>query len=277
MTKTVILGASGYIGSRLKRDLAENGHAIIGSYSTNNITNDLVKIDITKRDEVLNFIEKEKPDIIIHSANNHSSKWCEQNKDKAYTLNTVATNFIVEAANTFKSKLIYISTMGAINAENFYQRTKKESEDIILKNAKTNFLILRPSIGFGLSPNTSTENFYNSALDLFKKNKIIEADVSLKVQPTYLGHISTIINSAINLSLWNKTIPISVSTEKSKYHILTDTFGKLGANITQIDLKRLPFNSVKNIDEVLRGYKLPTMNYAQFVQLCLNELNGLTQ
>lgn len=275
MTKIVILGASGYVGSRLKRDLTEYGHTIIGSYSTNNITNDLVKVDITKRNEVLKFIEKEKPDIIIHSANNHSSKWCEQNKDDAYTLNTVATNFIVEAANTFKSKLIYISTMGAINAENFYQKTKKESEDIILKNAKTNFLILRPSIGFGLSPNTSTENFYNSALNLFKKNKIIEADVSLKVQPTYLGHISSIINCAINLNLWNKTIPISVSNEKSKYHILTDTFGKLGANITQIDLKRTPFNSVDNIDLELKTLGLPTLEYDEFCRLCIDEIKHI--
>lgn len=272
MTKIIILGASGYVGSRLKTDLIKYGHTIIGSYSTNNITSDLVKLDITKRDNVLKFIEKEKPDIIIHSANNHSSKWCEQNKDDAYTLNTIATNFIVEAANTFKSKLIYISTMGAINAENFYQKTKRESEILIEQNIKMDYLILRPSVGFGKSPNTTTENFYNSALNAFIKAEEIEADISLKVQPTYLGHISTIIQRSIEMKIWNKTIPISVGEEKTKFQILNDVFGKVGAKINKVDLKRLPFNSVQNIDEILSGYKLPTMNYAQFVQLCFDEL-----
>lgn len=272
MIKIAILGASGYVGSRLKKDLTENGRIIVGSYSTNNISNDLVRVNITKKNDVLNFIAKEKPDIIIHSANNHSSKWCEQNKDDAYTLNTIATNFIVEAANTFKSKLIYISTMGAINAENFYQKTKKESEDIILKKAKTSFLILRPSIGFGLSPNTTTDNFYNSALSLYKDNKNIEADISLKVQPTYLGQISDIINKVIDLGLWNKTIPIAIADEKSKYQILVDTFGQLGTDITQIDLKRSPFNSVDNINLELKTLGLPTLEYNEFCRLCINEI-----
>jgi len=273
MNKVLILGASGYVGARIKQDLEDSGLIVQGTYSSNKLSNDLIPLNITDKNDVSKVIDKVRPDIIIHSANNHSSKWCEENKEMAYQLNTVSTGFIVDETNKYNIKLIYISTMGAIDPTNFYQNTKSDSETIIKTQCKTDFAILRPSIGIGISPNKTTENLYNTALKKYLNGEVITADTSLKFQPTYLGHISQVIKQLIDKELWNKTIPISTEVEKSKYDVLNDIFGKLGGKVIKEDLNRTPFNSIKDIDRQLKEFGLPTLDYSQLVDKCVSEIS----
>jgi len=63
--KYLIYGASGFLGGTLYRKLTESGHEVIGTYSTNRIEEELIKVDLLDTDAALELYRKERPDVII--------------------------------------------------------------------------------------------------------------------------------------------------------------------------------------------------------------------
>src|SRR5260221_13833767 len=138
--KILIIGASSYVGARLYVDLNKK-YDVIGTYHGNKLFKELGKLNITNKIEVNNIISKYKPDIIIQIAANARSKWCEDNPNLAIALNQEATQNIVNAANSNKSKLYFISSFAAINPNNLYGETKYKSEQYV-KKVKKEYIIL---------------------------------------------------------------------------------------------------------------------------------------
>ena len=268
--KIAILGAGGYVGARLFIDL-KNSFEVVGTYHENKLFPELLQLDITQRGDIDQILNQIKPEIVIHVANNPSSKWCDENPEKAVLLNEQSTGYLVEAANARSVKIIYISTMGAIESDNLYQRTKSNSEKII-RQANTDFLILRPSVGIGLSPNTTAPSFFNQLLSCIKQNTPTEIDTSLKFQPVHLNHISQVILSCIKNNIWNQTIPISIAESKSKYEIAFDLLSQFGIKVVPVDNHRTPFNGVNDIDEQLTKLHLPVWTYSTLINKTISEI-----
>lgn len=275
MSRILILGANGYVGARLFIDLRKD-YDVVGTYHHNQIFREHQKLDITNVGEIDKLVREIKPEVIIHSANNPSSKWCNLHPQEARALNQDATNYLVDISNKYSTKIIYISTMGAISPSNYYQETKYNSENII-KNAKSKFIILQPSVGVGLSPNITSENFFNKLLDSYKRKEKIVADTSLKFQPTHLGHISEVISACISNQIWNKTIPISVSKSLSRYDIAKDIFSGSGVSVEPFDEGRGAFNGVEDIDEQLTRLHLPVWSYSKLIDVTKSEVSGLSK
>ena len=149
LMKILLLGANSYVGSRIFVELSKD-HEVVGTFHHNKIFENLVALDITNREAVLDLIAKEKPEIIVHSANNGSRKWCEAHQEEAAALNREATKYVVEGANAIGAKMVYISSFAAINPSDFYGRLKQESE-AITKTAHAGYLIIQPGIVIGSS------------------------------------------------------------------------------------------------------------------------------
>lgn len=90
--KILLIGASSYVGARLYFELKDKFN-VVGTYSNNPLSKDFVHLDITNKEEVNRVISEVKPEIILHVANNASSKWVDANKDKAILLNQTATEY----------------------------------------------------------------------------------------------------------------------------------------------------------------------------------------
>lgn len=88
--KILLLGANSYVGSRLYLDISKH-HEVVGTFHRNKISDRFIPLDITDRQAVLNLIDEEKPDVILHSANNGSRRWCEEHPKEAVALNEEAT------------------------------------------------------------------------------------------------------------------------------------------------------------------------------------------
>lgn len=63
--KYLIYGASGFLGGTLYRKLKEAGHEVIGTYSTNQIEEEFIKINLSDAEAALELYRKERPDVII--------------------------------------------------------------------------------------------------------------------------------------------------------------------------------------------------------------------
>lgn len=270
--KILIIGASSYLGARLYFDL-KSKFEVKGTYSSHQLSKDLTQLDITNKADVERIILEFKPELIIHVANNASAKWCEANPEKAVLLNQTATQYLVNYANIVGSKIIYISTMGAIKPTNLYGKTKLKSEEII-KTTKNGYLILRPSLILGYSPNTFNDRPFNRLLKNLDENIPAVYDTSWKFQPTYISHISDVIKSCLNQNIINRSIVIAVPEMKSRFETARDILTPFGVQVTPIDEKDSTFEIFEDDLSELNELKLPKCTYEEMIKKIVEEIKN---
>lgn len=198
MKKLVLTGASGFLGSKLYFML-QRKYNVVGTYNTQK-KEGLHKLDITDSDATQEFLKKEKPEIILHTAALVNLELCETNKKLAEMVNYTATKNIVEYCKKFGAKLIYISTSyvfdgqkGSYNEDdkcnpiNFYGETKRRAELSVLE--LSNPLILRLDAIYGY--NSSDEN--NGFFSLILKSNGLSANNNQKRQPLIIDDIESAI------------------------------------------------------------------------------------
>lgn len=115
--KILITGANGLLGQHLIRQLLEKHYIIIATSKgesrlpfTENAHYSYHQLDVTDGPQVNLFINRERPDIIIHAAAMTQVDECELNKVDCWNVNVTATRFLLDAAKEIRSKFIYIST-----------------------------------------------------------------------------------------------------------------------------------------------------------------------
>lgn len=270
--KILITGASSYVGARIYFDLSKK-FEVVGTYNSSRLSENFVKLDITNNTEVVSVLEKEKPNIIIDVAANANSRWCEANPEAAIDLNEKATQYLVDAANKINSKIIYISSFAAFNPDNIYGKTKYNSEQII-KKTKNSWIILRPSLILGFSPNTTNDRPFNRLLKNLDEGTLAEYDTSWKFQPTYLAHLSEIIEEIISRNIKNKLIPVVIDELKSRFDTANDILSPFGVKVIPIDNHDTAHFSEKKDISQLKKLNLPIYTYNEMVQKIIEEIKN---
>lgn len=267
--KILITGASSYVGAKIYTDLKDKFETT-GTYFSNKLFDELEKLDITNQEEVDDLVSNISPKIIIHVAANASGGWCDKNPDKAKSINENGTKYIVEAANKINSKVIYISSFAAINPTIFYGETKLHGEDFV-KEAKAGFNILRPSLIVGYSPNTTNDRPFNRLLKNLTEHTPAIYDLSWKFQPTYLRHISEVIQKLIELNIDNKIIPIAVPELKSRFDLAKDILTPFNIEVKSEDKEDKSPVFSENLS-ILNELNLPEYTYSELVDNIIQEI-----
>ena len=171
--KILVTGVRGQLGFDVCRELKRRGYSnIIGI--------DVDELDVTNGDAVHEFINKHKPDIIIHNAAWTAVDKAEENEEKVFAVNSLGTKFIAEAAKEVGAKMMYISTDYVFNGkgDNFFEtdseksglsvygKTKSKGEDFVT-SILNEYWIIRISWVFGINGN----NFIKTMLKLAKTGK----------------------------------------------------------------------------------------------------------
>lgn len=171
--KIVVTGVKGQLGYDCLRELAKRGY--------NNVFGiDIDDLNITKKEDVLAYFSKIKPDVIMHNAAFTQVDKAEANPELCYKVNALGTKYLVLAAKEIDAKFVYISTDYVFKGEgsNFYEvddkkeglsvygKTKSEGEDFVT-SLLTKYFIVRISWVFGINGN----NFVKTMIKLAKANK----------------------------------------------------------------------------------------------------------
>jgi dTDP-4-dehydrorhamnose reductase len=270
MMKILIVGASSYVGARIFYDLRDS-YEVAGTYFANRLAQVFIELDITRKDQVYKTIRTLTPEVIIHSANSASSKWCEENPEEAVLLNQTATEYIVDAANEIGSKFIYISTLATVNPTNLYGETKLASESATRK-AKAGYLILRPSLILGYSPNTSNDRPFNRILRNLDEGTPAVYENAWNFQPTCLGHISEVIKECIDRGIWNDTIDIVVPEMTTRYDAARDILAPYGIEVEVEKTAKPYFKDFEVKLDSLMKYNLPLYSYEEMIRAISTEL-----
>lgn len=267
--KLLITGASSYVGSRLFLDL-RSAHETIGTYTHNKLSPSFIHLDITQKNEVNEVVAEQKPDIILHVASNPHPDWCESHPDEAHLLNLEGTRHIVDAANMYKAKVIYISSFAAIQPINVYAHTKRDSE-ILVESTKTGYINLRPSFILGYSPNTVNDRSFNRLLKNLDLGTPAIYDTSWKFQPTYLGHLSQVILACIEQNIWNHTIHVTTPEHSTRFKTAQDILSPFGITVTPTDNHdTTPY--IENPLTELKELNLPKCTYGEMIQAITEEI-----
>lgn len=173
MNKVLVTGAKGMLGQDLCPILEDEGFDVIETT--------IDDFDITDREKTQNFIKKQKPEIIIHTAAYTNVDAAENDKETAEKINVKGTENIAQIAKKLNATLVYISTDYVFdgtkesayeptdkpNPLNVYGKTKYEGELVIQKNCEK-YYIIRTSWLYGIHG----KNFVETMISLAKNKEL---------------------------------------------------------------------------------------------------------
>ena len=112
--KVLITGCKGQLGTELQKQL-HNGFSEIGPLpekfrNATVIATDVDTLDITDRDEVLAFVRRHQPDVIISCAAYTNVDGCEQYPEDAFKVNALGPRNLAQAADKVGARIIHVST-----------------------------------------------------------------------------------------------------------------------------------------------------------------------
>ncbi|NCN59288.1 hypothetical protein COW99_00755 [Candidatus Roizmanbacteria bacterium CG22_combo_CG10-13_8_21_14_all_38_20] len=267
--KILIIGASSYVGARIYFDLKDK-YDVVGTYNSNPLSSSFIKLDITSKGDTDRILKELRPEIVIHVANYPSPRSAVGNEDNFIKLNDMGTVNVVNSANEIGAKVVFISSQAANNANNIYGKLKAKSEELV-KKTKAGYLIIRPSLMIGFSPNTTNPRPFNRILKCLDATTIGEFDTTWKLQPTYVGHLSQIIDKAIGNSIWNRSIPVFIDELVTQYQIAQDLLGEFGIKVAKVD-QHINIPPSKDDTSLFKSFNLPPYTYAEMINLIVREI-----
>lgn len=198
MKKIWITGAEGHIGTALL-DLLEGVEYQL-------LPTDINEVDITKIDEVTQFVHVNRPDVVINCAGLTDVQECENNVDEAYRVNAIGVRNVALAANEVNAKVIQISTDDVFDKEsripynefdNVHPRTiygkSKEAGEKILTQLLNRFVIIRSSWIYGIG-----RDFVDEVLRNVGQGKTMEVPNNQYAAPTSAKELAKAIRYFID-------------------------------------------------------------------------------
>ncbi len=265
-----ITGASGMLGTALVSRLSQSFQVYATSRSKGiegkNIEWDC--LDLTDIPLLNKWLNKVKPDMVIHCAAIVNVDACEDNVEMATRLHVETTEVIANYLDTNNGRLIYISTDSVFDGKkqtpynetdlanplNIYARTKLMGEQPVL--SMVNGLILRTNIiGWTQEGNTSFAEWVirglidNAPLNLF---------YDVHFSPLHVDELSLIIENIIERPVYG-LYHFASSDNISKYDFgvqMAKVFGLSDSNINRASVEDVDFKAERPKNMALNSEKL---------------------
>ncbi|AHA75030.1 dTDP-4-dehydrorhamnose reductase [Bacillus thuringiensis] len=159
-------------------------------------------LDITNEAAVYEFVDKVKPDAIIHCAAYTAVDKSEDDKELCWNVNVEGTKYLATAAKKLNAKFVYISTdyvfdgegtysfveTDAPNPVGYYGLTKYEGEKVVRSLIDKNFIV-RISWVFGINGN----NFIKTMLRLGETRNEVNVVGDQIGSPTYTYDLARLL------------------------------------------------------------------------------------
>ncbi|BBM00394.1 dTDP-4-dehydrorhamnose reductase [Microbulbifer sp. GL-2] len=160
------------------------------------------ELDISNKAEVMNIVERIRPDVIINSAAYTGVDKAEQERDTAFAVNTLGAENLAFACKHFNVRLLHVSTdfvfdgaksspylvSDAVSPVGIYGASKAEAETAI-RNILPEAIILRTSWVYAAHGN----NFSNTMLRLMSERDQLGIVADQIGTPTWTGTIAEVL------------------------------------------------------------------------------------
>ncbi len=240
-TRTLITGASGFLGSHLVKGLAD-GLAVSGTFLRHREgvpPCDAFLMDITDPSSIRQALKEKKYDVIIHTAAVTNPDQCERDRGRAYRTNVQGTETLADAAHEMGALFIYISTDLVFDGErgdyseddpafpcNYYAETKLKGEEIVQRLCGK-WMVLRTALMYGWGNGVS-----NSFIDWFCQTIEAGKEVNLFLDQfrtlLYVGDAAPAIQTLLKRGVKNQVIHLGGPDRLSRFEFgkrFVDVFG----------------------------------------------------
>ncbi|MGI0481282.1 dTDP-4-dehydrorhamnose reductase [Geminocystis sp. CENA526] len=199
MTKILLFGSQGQVGTELTYTLPHIGDLI---------KFDRTSLDLTNEEKLRETIHTIKPDIIVNSSAYTAVDKAESELNLAYQINSIVPQIMAQESAKIKAKLIHISTdyvfdgkantpyleTDLTNPLGVYGKSKLAGEENIKQNTD-NYIILRTAWVYGVY---GKGNFLKTMMRLAKEREEIKVVIDQIGCPTYAEDIALVINKLIS-------------------------------------------------------------------------------
>jgi CDP-6-deoxy-D-xylo-4-hexulose-3-dehydrase len=204
--KVLIIGASGFLGQELYQEFSEN-HETFGTYC-NHQTHNLLKLDITKREDVNAVLSLINPDIVIQPAAQPWVDFCEQQPEESYKTNVQGAYHVIDWCQQHKKKYVFVSTDyvfdgkngpytedAAVQPLNVYGQHKLLVEQYIQEKLSKSGLIARTTTVFGWE--SAGKNFVAKFIKTLQEGKEFTVPKDQFATPTYVEDLARAIRALV--------------------------------------------------------------------------------
>lgn len=251
MKKIVITGGSGFVGSRFKQ-MWKGKYEILALGSKD--------LDVTSREAIDTFMDKEKPDYVIHAAGLANQQFCIEHPDLAHAVNVSGALYMAEACKRVGAKMIFTSTEQLFNGspepgpyteestpcpDTVYGKNKWEVEQK-LPDIFSEYWIVRFTWLFGLPEKdcAAGSNILWDTIQSILKNQPIKTSEFEFRGMTDVDEIC--VNLEKLLTLPYGTYNFGSTNNNSRYEIVRYIMEKLGLEEERIHELLIPDNSKYN-------------------------------
>jgi dTDP-4-dehydrorhamnose reductase len=188
MTKWLITGSDGQLGTDLQRVLADSPDDLVTAV-------DVKDLDITDRAAVVRFVDDLRPDVIVNAAAYTAVDNAETDEDRAYTINATGPALLAAAAARVGAKLIHVSTDYVFagdadrpyevddkpSPQSAYGRTKLAGEQAVRELAPDLAYVVRTAWVYG----ATGANFVKTMVKLEASNETLNVVDDQRGSPTW--------------------------------------------------------------------------------------------
>ena len=193
--KILITGSNGLLGQKLVQLILEKGNDLVATARGENrlpIPEDNYSyrsLDITDKDQVLQVIGEENPDVVIHTAAMTNVDQCETEREGCRKLNVDAVEYIIKACEHTGAYLLHLSTdfifdgeagpydeNGIPNPVSFYGESKLAAEKLLF-DSNIKYGIARTVLVYGTAHDMSRSNiilWVKRSLEAGKDIKVVD-------------------------------------------------------------------------------------------------------
>ncbi len=125
--KVLVTGAGGFIGSHTVEGLRNSGHDVVCTdFTDSRWIKDIVRLDITKAEDITNFVAREKPDVVFHSAGKINKQGGIDIPLEDLMVNVGGTINVLEGMRKYGcKKIVFTSSGGTLYGDTLSQPAKE--------------------------------------------------------------------------------------------------------------------------------------------------------
>lgn len=266
--KILVTGAAGMLGSSLCPTLKQKNHEVFATDLSP--TKDIGILDVRNFKHVDEYIQKVKPEIVMHLAAETDVDRCELEHNHAFLTNTIGTQNVAVACQKQNLTMVYISTIGVFYGDKFepynefdnpkpinvYGLSKLEGEKIV-QNLMHKHYIVRAGWMVGGGPERD-KKFIGKIIKKMDETKKLRAVDDKIGSPTYTVDFSRCVSDLIETGYYG----LYHCTNKgycSRFDVarkIVEILGREDVIVEPVSSAYFPLPAPRARSEMSRNYKL---------------------
>jgi len=267
--KILVTGAAGMLGSALCPELMQRKHEVLAT-DLAPVDEGIEYLDVRSYKQVEEFVDRIKPDMVMHLAAETDVDKCELEPDHAFLTNTIGTQHVTLLCQKRSIMMVYISTIGVFygdkpepytefdspNPINVYGQSKLEGEKII-QSLLDRYYIVRAGWMVGGGPKRD-KKFVAKIIKKINEGTELKAVNDKVGSPTYTVDFSKCLADLIETG-YHGLYHCTNKGFGSRFDVaekIVDFLGRSDVTVEPVSSAYFPLPAARARSEMSRNYKL---------------------